>query len=71
MDDDKRSVYPNSRQMAEAMREVIRQKAQAFADMEIARIEKDYDWARERARLSVLNLTEKDKCFLREMRIKA
>jgi len=66
---DKFDRPPDARQQRQMAQEVAQEKAAAFNRMEIEDRERDYALARERARLSVLNLTQRDKRFLRAMKI--
>ena len=62
---------PDARQQRQMAQEVAREKAQNFNQMEIEDREADYAAARLRAQRSVLKLTERDKRFLRAMKIEA
>lgn len=56
----------NERQFAQQLE---RDRAQCRTEREIEEREADYEKARERAKLSVLPLTDRDKRFLRAMKI--
>lgn len=58
---------PDARQQRQWAQEAEREKAAAFNAMTIEEKEQEY---RERARLSVLNLTARDKRFLQALKVK-
>jgi len=58
---------PDARQQRQWAQEAAREKAEAFNAMTIEEKEQEY---RERARLSILNLTPRDKRFLEALKVK-